>query len=75
MSPAPNYWIDKFAAKVACDATAQEALLAAGWRVAIVWECALRVVSQQPTAIDQVAAWLDSEAPSLIVEALQLQGS
>lgn len=71
----PEFWAEKFAANVVRDATAQEALLAAEWRVAVVWECALRAVGQQPAVIDQVADWLDSEAPSLIVEAPRSQGS
>jgi DNA mismatch endonuclease (patch repair protein) len=65
----PEFWADKFTANVVRDATAQDALRSAGWRVAVVWECALRAVGQQPAVIDQVAVWLDSEAPSLIVEA------
>lgn len=38
----PNFWQEKFNANVERDRRAQEELLRAGWRIAIVWECALR---------------------------------
>ncbi|WP_131858847.1 very short patch repair endonuclease [Bosea sp. BK604] len=42
--PASNadFWAGKFASNVARDAANEQGLLAAGWRVAVVWECALR---------------------------------
>jgi DNA mismatch endonuclease (patch repair protein) len=40
--PATSYpWANKFAATRARDVAAREALIARGWRVAWVWECAL----------------------------------
>lgn len=38
----PDFWQAKFGANVERDRRVREALLEAGWRVAIVWECALR---------------------------------
>lgn len=38
----PDFWQEKFNANVERDRRAQEELLRAGWRIAIVWECALR---------------------------------
>jgi len=36
------FWADKFEANVNRDRVAQEKLTAAGWRVAIIWECETR---------------------------------
>ncbi|MCY4222392.1 MAG: very short patch repair endonuclease [Thiotrichales bacterium] len=43
-SPAtrPEFWQAKFAANVERDRRNQHELLEVGWRVAVVWECALR---------------------------------
>ena len=38
----PDFWQEKFRANVERDRRARKDLLEAGWRVAIVWECALR---------------------------------
>ena len=38
----PEFWQAKFRANVERDRRCREDLLEAGWRVAIVWECALR---------------------------------
>jgi DNA mismatch endonuclease (patch repair protein) len=71
-SPATRaeFWSDKFAGNVARDANAQETLGAAGWRVAVAWECALRGASRQQAAIAAIAEWLRSDRPLLVVEDL-----
>ena len=38
----PEFWKQKFEANVARDERNRAMLLAAGWRVAIVWECGMR---------------------------------
>lgn len=38
----PDFWSRKFAANVARDRAAQEALEMAGWKVMIIWECETR---------------------------------
>ena len=38
----PAFWQAKFDANVTRDQRSRRELLAAGWRVAVVWECALR---------------------------------
>lgn len=57
-STRPEFWQAKFETNVARDRKVLAKLLASGWRVAIVWECALR----QPDLIDVtatfVATWL-----------------
>lgn len=59
-----DFWTDKFEANVRRDRQARQALLSAGWRVGVVWECATR---KQPA--DRIAAmigeWLASDASSL----------
>ncbi len=53
-----DFWQAKFAANVERDRAAREALSSLGWRVAIVWECALRKSDQAEAAADQVHDWL-----------------
>ncbi|CAD7338265.1 DNA mismatch endonuclease Vsr [Sphingomonadales bacterium 56] len=61
-SPAtrPEFWTEKFATNMARDRSNEGRLLAAGWRIAVVWECALR------RSIDEVAGqlsrWLQSQS-------------
>ncbi|QYK39820.1 MAG: DNA mismatch endonuclease Vsr [Paracoccaceae bacterium] len=57
-STRPEFWMAKFAANVARDEMNRAALLSAGWRVAIVWECALRSAQGAAAASDSVADWL-----------------
>lgn len=45
-----EYWEDKFKANVARDRRVSEMLKAAGWRVAIVWECE----TKNPALLDRV---------------------
>lgn len=61
------FWTDKFAATVARDARTLAALRAAGWRVAVVWECALKGDAAAAT-VDAVAAWLRSETDGATLE-------
>lgn len=59
-SPAtrPEFWQAKFAANVARDSAAIAALHSAGWRVVVVWECALRGRIAPDEAADTLAAWM-----------------
>lgn len=58
----PEFWRDKIARNRANDAKAIAALAAQGWRVAVIWECALRGASRDPQAVvDRLAAWLATE--------------
>jgi len=60
-STRPEYWQAKFEANVRRDNAVRAALIDSGWRVAIVWECALRKIGQVPVATDILSAWLRSE--------------
>lgn len=53
----PEFWAAKFEGNVRRDAQAQERLIALGWRVAVVWECALGRARLAPTLAD-LAAWI-----------------
>lgn len=67
----PEFWQTKFDQNVRRDAHQHDALRAAGWRVAIVWECATRSEARLMAAVDEVSEWLrsdriDLELPVLI---------
>ena len=53
-----EFWQAKFAANVARDRSVRGALLDEGWRVATIWECALRKPDQVSVATDRLAEWL-----------------
>lgn len=58
----PDFWQDKIDRNRASDRRARDALLAAGWRVAVVWECALRGTGADIGQVaQQLAAWLRSD--------------
>ena len=57
----PDFWQAKFAANIQRDRVVREALLSQGWRMAIVWECALRKSHQSEVAADQVYDWLKTD--------------
>lgn len=53
----PDFWRSKFEQNKARDQRSHESLLSAGWRVATVWECALRGVKAEQT-VASLAHWL-----------------
>lgn len=55
-----EFWATKFDANVIRDRRNREALLLADWRVATIWECAVRGVLVDEVA-DRLADWLASE--------------
>lgn len=57
-STRPEFWQAKFAANVARDNAVGAGLVEAGWRMATVWECALRKQEQVEAAADRLGAWL-----------------
>ncbi|WP_422028802.1 very short patch repair endonuclease [Roseovarius sp.] len=56
-----DFWQAKFEANVARDKAVRGRLLEDGWRVATVWECALRKTDQIAASVDRLSAWLRSE--------------
>lgn len=57
-STRPEFWQTKFEANIARDSAAHTTLLEDGWRVATIWECALRKPTQINATTDLLAAWL-----------------
>ena len=55
-----DFWRAKFEANVARDEAVLGELLEEGWRVATVWECALRKPDQAKATVNLLAAWLRS---------------
>ena len=64
----PTFWQTKFDDNVERDARNIAALRAAGWRVAVVWECCLRGKSVADVATT-VCDWLHSDHDTLEVPA------
>ncbi|WP_247840337.1 very short patch repair endonuclease [Pseudomonas sp. MWU12-3103b] len=56
------FWIDKIQKNRDRDALQVNALLVSGWRVLLIWECAVRsaVKGQLPSLMDQVVGWLEN---------------
>ena len=68
--PASNWdwWAAKFNRNVSRDAEKTRQLLDAGWRVLVVWECALRNDgSARDRAIEQLVAWIQSDVTSAVI--------
>lgn len=63
------FWKTKIDANKARDAKTKTALLAAGWRILVVWECALKgKTRQQPQDVfDQIEAWISSSTPYQVI--------
>lgn len=61
----PEFWAEKFQANVARDRKHEAALLAANWRVAIIWECDIK--SSDANIADELASWLKTGQPTSII--------
>ncbi|MEE4959714.1 very short patch repair endonuclease [Pseudomonas alliivorans] len=56
----PEFWIEKIGKNQARDLVQLAALQALGWRVLVIWECAVRSMKKQKTMllIDVITDWL-----------------
>ena len=65
-----EFWEQKIGRNVANDLRAIERLQGLGWRVAVVWECALkgRTRLNEGEAMQILASWVKSTEESLIIE-------
>ncbi|MEE9677055.1 very short patch repair endonuclease [Pseudomonas moraviensis] len=56
------FWIDKIQKNRDRDGLQVNALLVSGWRVLLIWECAVKsaVKGQLPALMDQIVGWLES---------------
>lgn len=59
----PDFWGEKFRRNTVRDKRVQDALQAAGWRVGIVWECALRKPLRSVT-LTAIENWIRSRTQS-----------
>ena len=66
-STRPEFWRAKFDSNVARDALVRRKLLENGWRVATIWECALRKPEQVGATTEALSAWLRSNELQLQV--------
>ncbi|MBA4805727.1 MAG: DNA mismatch endonuclease Vsr [Brevundimonas sp.] len=66
----PEFWRAKIERNRTVDAAAERALAEAGWRVAVVWECALKGRERRP--LDEVSGelelWIRSDLRTLAIE-------
>jgi len=68
----PEFWREKIRRNQEVDESAITALWSAGWRVAVIWECAIKGRQGQarlPDVASAVAGWLVSSEPVLRIEA------
>lgn len=65
-STRPDFWRSKFEANVLRDQRSRVALEELGWRIATVWECAVRRNSSDVAR--QLEDWIRSDSRSLVVE-------
>ena len=65
----PEFWSAKIARNREVDASAEQKLLSEGWRVATIWECALK--GRERLDLDDIsqrcADWLRSDRNSLVI--------
>lgn len=64
-----DFWREKIDRNVANDERAVSALFAAGWRVGIVWECALRGPTRRnfAEAMQHLAGWVESSERTITI--------
>lgn len=69
-STRPEFWREKIARNRAVDSAAYEHLQEQEWRVATVWECALkgRTRLQLEEVVQRLESWLRSDVASLEIE-------
>ncbi|MCT6837278.1 MAG: very short patch repair endonuclease [Bifidobacteriales bacterium] len=68
-----SFWAEKIGRNRERDTEVRLALRAAGWRVCVVWECAMRGKGQQGllAVVEQCGHWLRSNAGELEMEGRQ----
>ena len=66
-STRPDFWQAKIARNQVVDTRSTAALEAAGWRVGVVWECALKGRTRLPleAVLDECEAWRRGSEPAL----------
>lgn len=60
----PEFWHEKIGRNQSNDHRTRTALITAGWRVGVVWECAIRGAGKDLEGVTQrLADWLHSDVP------------
>jgi DNA mismatch endonuclease (patch repair protein) len=69
-----EFWQAKIEGNRARDLRDLTGLAAAGWRVLVVWECALKGPARMPVdaVLAKVTAWLDTDKPVRVVQARRM---
>ena len=62
-----DFWKKKFEANLARDRAVRRMPLEEGWRIAIMWECALRKEKQVYAATEMLSAWLVNGCDTLVI--------
>jgi len=64
-----DFWREKIGRNVINDERAVQALLGMGWRVATIWECALkgRTRPDFDEAMQQLAGWIESDEQTITI--------
>jgi len=62
-STRPEFWRVKLEGNVARDRRAVDALIADGWRVLTVWECATRDQESLARLFESLSSWIEGSAP------------
>lgn len=67
-STRPMFWQAKFEANIARDSAVRLSALKDGWRVATIWECALRKPNQIAATANLLSAWILSQEDQIEIE-------
>jgi DNA mismatch endonuclease (patch repair protein) len=59
-STRPEFWREKIGKNAERDARSIQLLRDSGWRVAVLWECAVRSKDGLASAVQRLATWVDS---------------
>lgn len=72
----PDFWKQKIGGNIARDQRTNAELLATGWRVMTIWECALKGRDKIPYLqfVDTASGWLRSTKVSLSIPNASVQG-
>lgn len=68
-----EFWKDKISATTVRDKKKIDELSAMGWRVAIVWQCALKNKKSLSYTIDTLANWITSEERWIEIPSMPLE--
>ena len=60
----PEFWSAKLSGNVRRDGLTRNALISAGWRVLVVWECACRREGKSKELLSGIESFLDNETSS-----------